>query len=210
MSEATGDDQASQDRISPESQTHQLFREAVDKRVEEVRKEYLGKTIINDPEIENPVKQSRNDKAGRTCLIAVARNVMKALGAKDIPTEEEVLKIVTKDNPLDSEGEIRLAPVLDYLETQGFKKSEEPLWGYPKKLIEGLLAGGVVIEVIPAEGGSTGSHAKLLSGIRIEEGNIWLREYDPDPRKPISQLVPLDQHLKEDYKSLTLLVPKAE
>jgi len=135
---------------------------------------------------------------------------MKALDLAVIPDDEEVLTAVTKKDPFDDRGELRLEGVLEYLRENGLHKSSALLRGQPKALVEGLIGGGVVIEVAPAAD-KTRSHAKLLAGIRIKDGNISLREYDPDTKEPENRLISLDQHVEEFYgseglSSLSLIV----
>lgn len=175
----------------------QRFLQVVKERAEEVKREYAGVTLINDPEIVTPIKQERNDTSGRTCLIAVTRNIMKAYGVEHIPTEQEVADEINKSEPFTIEGELRLMSALNFLKTRGLGHTEARLWAYPKELVRGLLDGNAVIGIVPSR--EERNHAKLLYGIRIADGNILVREYDPDLRAPASQLVTLDQHVQEFY-----------
>jgi|CXWL01.1.fsa_nt_gi hypothetical protein len=186
---------------APDGKLENPFIQSVRLRVEQVKTLYEGKTIIADKEIESPVKQTRNDPSGRTCLVAVAINVMKAMGIGIIPSEEQVLAGVTINDPISKHGEIRLEGVLDYLEENGLRRSNTNLWGDPEALVDSLLKGGAVIETVPATGDRTRLHAKLLAGIRINNGHISLREYDPDPNEPESKLISLDQFIEDFYRS---------
>lgn len=152
----------------------------------------------NDSEIVAPFKQEKNDDDGRACLIATARNAMRALGEESVPSEDEIIETVGKDNLFGEGGEIRVAEIYKYLENRGYKVNSR-LYGFPGELIEKLLEGTVVIEVVSAQG-REGYHAKLLADIRIENGDISLREHDPDPKKPESSLITLDNHIDEVYK----------
>lgn len=189
----------SHSETQPEFDSKQHILNVVRERAEEVKTMYADKTISNDGRIEEPVKQARNDESGRTCLIAVVRNIQKAFGRTNVPNEEKVLADITRADPIDSNGQIGLSPVMGYLSREGY--IDEGIFGDPQKLVEGLLKGGVVITCTPINGADQRSHAKLLAGIRIENGEILLREYDPDPNQGSSRLLNLDQHIEEFYNT---------
>lgn len=213
MSDISGEHPISQGEIQPEFDSKQHILNVVRERAKEVKTMYADKIISNDGRIEEPVKQARNDESGRTCLVAVVRNIQKAFGKASVPSEEEVLVDITRENPIDSTGQIGLSSIMDYLRREGY--IDEGIFGDPQKLVEGLLKGGVVVTCTPTNIKDLRSHAKLLAGIRIENGEILLREYDPDPNQGPSRLLDLDQHIKEFYDtdgqtSISLVMPVQE
>lgn len=189
-----------QERLEADRIHEQYFR-AVRSRAEGVKKEYQDRTIVQDKEIKDPVKQQRNNETEATCLIATAINAMKALGVEQVPTEDEALAEVLKKDSFSNKGELGLRAVLDYLESKGVKNTHALIDSYPAELVKGLLDGGVVFACVPAKGDRSQekSHAKLLSGVRIEDGQIAFREYDPDPKEPLTRLVSLDTYIEEVY-----------
>lgn len=213
MNDIVGEHPIPQIETQPKFDSKQNLLNVVRKRAEAIKMKHAGETISNDSRIEDPFKQARNDESGRTCLVTVARNIQKAFGITDVPTEEEVLESITREDPIDTNGQIGLRATMDYLNRQGY--ADEGVLGYPQKLIEGLLNGGVAIICTPVNSTDQRSHAKLLAGIRIENEEISLREYDPDPAQGPSRLLSIAQHIEEFYNidgqtALTLLMPKQQ
>lgn len=170
--------------------------ETIENRIIEEEVKYIGDNMSLGVEIEDPVKQSRDDDSARTCLVATAINTLKAFGINP-PTEEELIQEISSSDSFDENGELGLPPILDYLRKQNLKTNNESIWGYPDKIVQGISEGGVIIFGVPSKGGNKRSHAKLLSGVEIDDGNIMIREYDPNPMEPDSKLVPIREIMDE-------------
>lgn len=170
--------------------------ETIENRIIEEEAKYKGNNLSLGVKIEDPVKQSRDDENTRTCLVATAINTLKVFGINP-PTEEELIQEISGKGGFNEKGELGLAQILEYLDARGLKTNNESVWGFPDKIINGISEGGVIIFGVPSKVGNKRSHAKLLSGVEIEDGKIMIREYDPNPIEPDSKLVPIRKIMDE-------------
>lgn len=180
-------------------------------RTKVVYEDYKGMSVVKDTSLSNPVKQERNDSLARTYLVATTINAMKALEMEDIPTEGELLETLIKLGSSGQYGQIEFPTVLRYLESRGINPSSDSIWGFPQMLVDGLLNGGVVMQGVSVQGNVDLVHAVLLYGLKIEEGEIFLCTYDPDPSRPEREWITLRDHTEylygaEGLTNLRLLV----
>lgn len=155
---------------------------ATGQQIVSIQKEQLPK-IYRDVSLETPYLATHNIQNERySCQLASASNILKGLGL-DV-TENEVAKAIGKTG--EAEGNVWQHELSKYLETLGLevKRVMNAL-----EVIESLIAGGkIVLPLLPPK--YPYPHTVIISGIKIDHGNIEFYINDPQ-YKNYAETIPL-------------------